>query len=572
MNNIRFKALLITPFGFFDVDPIGISKIKKTDDQDDGSIFFRKSTYEGKLTFMGNDYGRLLEWEQSDKRDRKVTLVIWENVNAVWVERLRYIVSPELIEWDKDHCLCYLSFNKTESKFDGYNKYKDVEFNLFELTGTRLQWHLEPEQPADPIFMQVENGLILKDILQILLQKGSPGMIVKSKFFAWNDTQDYAIGNNDKLTKMILAQNSDIYNRQLHTFNPVPDPATVMNCTLGQIVTSLCDMFNLKCDIEGFNTFRIEHISWFDSISPVTVVANTGDNYQINKGRLKKYAYDKSRLYKAQNLTTRNKFNRPDFVGKVISFNTYNIEAEDMNTLNSIFNTDVDPFLSESIEFNLNEGIFLGAVDGGNALYRLDYIFGANPDPKNNNQLGWAYLAQDYHLHGKPFATGQVNDVDVTFTTRQNKVQNNIRIKDCSNSLALINGTVTTDIGDGRVIKCEKELGSIWILATLSFEQGDLTIKSAPTATDDNDFITAIDTVLDTIAQALDPLTANDTPNTAIVYAETKPTECGGTVVIKTNGHFIYTPPAGYAGYDRFDYYITYAGGTDTGTCKILIN
>jgi hypothetical protein len=68
-------------------------------------------------------------------------------------------------------------------------------------------------------------------------------------------------------------------------------------------------------------------------------------------------------------------------------------------------------------------------------------------------------------------------------------------------------------------------------------------------------------------------LLANDTGATPLATTlETKSTAQGGTVDIGPDGSFTYAPPSGFTGSDSFDYTVTNASGSDTGSVSIAVS
>ena len=101
--------------------------------------------------------------------------------------------------------------------------------------------------------------------------------------------------------------------------------------------------------------------------------------------------------------------------------------------------------------------------------------------------------------------------------------------------------------------------------------------KNKPVAVDDN-YQVSKDNVLtaDGSGSGKQKLTANDyTPDggsyTYTTNAETKATTAGGSVVINTDGTFIFTPLTGFVGNDSFDYTVNNSNGSDVGTAKIAV-
>src|SRR5207245_4763355 len=82
-------------------------------------------------------------------------------------------------------------------------------------------------------------------------------------------------------------------------------------------------------------------------------------------------------------------------------------------------------------------------------------------------------------------------------------------------------------------------------------------IHASPVAFDDS-YNWVGNTQLDTSARSLASITSNDVQTTDAFTLNTTPTSgpSHGAVTISSNGHFVYTPTAGYSGDDSFTYTI----------------
>lgn len=574
------KIILIIPNGIKEVNPSGLNSVSEEYALNDDSIFYYQYKLNGTLSFIEEDYEHLRTWEISDKRFTKGTLIFIKYDSEV----LRYTFSADTIKWDIDKCVCRLDLDTNVSQISNYNLIKDKEYNAYELVNTRVSWDIRPNNPADPIFFRVENGMYLLDVIEALFNEDTNSTTkVVSEFFGWNASQTYTVGNSDKLTKLIVSSNGDIYKRRFNAANPAPEGASVMKLKLGDIISSLCDMFNLKCRFDNHGIFRIEHITWYKQITTAYADATTGKSAILNGGKLSTYQYDLSGKYATETFDstilgvwnsnsgspsyTVTK-NDQDFTGFPIVYNTNFNNINSTKKLYSIFNTDVNGQLITDIV----DGVFLGAINGSNVLYQLTKLF--SPFDYENNLLGWAFLAKDYHLDNKSFPTGTVNGAAASFTVKEYKVQKAIRIDDCNGTSKLIGGTVKTNVGVGKVLATRRKLTDGFIEADLYFDVTTETTIDSPTANYDTYYydIDTYPTKFDTDAYFEFPLDFNDNPNTGnTVYEEDKMTAIGGRVVIKSSGHFVYYPPADYLGEDFFDYYTIVNGKVGTGTAKIII-
>lgn len=580
----EFKTIIIAPNGIRELNPIGITKLKKTATLDNGPLFYYNETITGDITFIQDDFEHILQWERSNKRCQKATLIISELINGLYVEMFRIVIAPDDIKWNLLLCSCSLKIEVKDGRFSKFDQIKDVEYNLFSLASHNIIWNMDtppaPGSGTSVIIWQVENAMWLFDAIEGILEKSyGSAMKVKSKFFGWNDTQSYSIGQNSKLTKLIIGHNSDIYKREFYSGGGFAS-ATIMNATLNSILDTICYMFNCKCDFEEIDTFRIEHISYFDTVSSVSIDATVGSNLLLNDGRLKNYEYDNDGRYSVENFDPFiNVDGGPVFaIGAPIVYDTCNSNNTNVLDKRSIFTPTIKYNASFVPGWDINEGMYIVALDGSN----LPEIVTGYPFPGTTGQfntpLFWGYLREHYHgthksySKGTAFSTSTQTVQPATFQTKPFIVQKGIKISDCNNQTLLINASVTTLFGIGRVKKYSKEIGQSYAEVDVYFNQPAGIDLPAPVAVNDSYSLNVLFYPnIDTLSHSLPKLVDNDTPTTAAVYPEIKKTKNGASVNIKADGHFIYTPISGYNGVDEFDYYIINNGLTSTATCTITI-
>ncbi len=577
---MEFKSKILLPTGIFDVSPLGVEKLELDEEltSDDKDIFYKSSDLTGSITFQGSDYTHLIDWEKSEQRTEKCTLIIYQRMESGYGIVLRYIIPPDDCLWNADLCQCTVRINKSTTTARNYEEIKDTEYNAFDLVLHRESWHFISDQvpaiPIDPHRIDVvDNGLLLYDLISVLLKKAYPLITLKSGFFGWNQTQTYTIGNNNKLTRLVIGQKSDVYRRRMFDADPEVEPATILLVKLSKILADVCGMFNLKCIFEGINVFRIEHITYYDATGPVLADATTGKNLLYNKSKLKGFEYDNSNRYSAENFKADNKLSDINYVGYPITYNINNGNNVNVREIDVAFHTYLDENTLPDSEFDYLNGIYMAALknDGTNIIWTLPRLHAyPNLTTQRNILLGWMYLANDYHKDGKSYRHGRLNDQDITFNTKLFKVQKTIRIEDCYNQLDLIGNRVTTKLGLGRVQKVKKVIGNPYADADIYFSsvpEGPIT----DTIAKDDKYHTKINTGLNTQSGGYQSLLANDILGNT-VFAETRETDYGGTVQTYENGHFSYTPKHDFDGIDSFDYYLISANSkVSTATCYVYV-
>lgn len=563
----RFKIEIFSPNGIRELNPFGVDDLDITETIETETIFFREKKITGTLKFMGDDFHHLYEWEQSDKRCEKGTLIYTDYCGSGETEVFRHTISPIEINWNPDRCTCEAKVQFKFAYHYRYDELKDIEYNLFELVTNRIEWYLDVNPPSDPIFYTVPNAILVYETVAALVQRIYGGMQVKSTFFGWQEPQGPVIGHSDLLTKLIFAQNSDIYRRQLNIINPAPEAATIMKSTPQKIISSLCNCFNLKCVIEDGNIFRIEHVSYYDNVSGVVVDARAEKNGLLNAGRLKTYTYNDEGRFSTETFQAKNKGFYGNANGSPIEYDTCNSSISNVNRIEIDFTLDTARAVIELGGVDLNEGIFLGALDPATNI-----IIEIGPSHLYPNNLLWlSNLIYDYHRYDKSFKRAKINGEWEEMEQKRYRYQPSVKIASCCSDESIINGTAITDLGEGRIMKTSKTLGNSFIEADVYFHELSTIVIDGPTAVDDQYYTTTNDPI-NSLTMSLPSLIANDTGTGISVHPELKPTKAGGTVNIYSTGHFFYTPKTDFDGFDEFEYFVIDSNGlVATATAKIGI-
>lgn len=602
MTNSKFITTLILPNGIRQCNAIGVEELTKEGAIDIDPFFIKNYKLTGNITFIGEDFKALHNWERSDKRCDKGTLVIHEVKPAGKQEVLRVVIGPDDVKWDPEKCKCTLYVEKTDERYYKFNEIKEVKYNLYDVASSVILWWDSNPSGGGPFHRQIPNGILVLDALQGMLRKGYPNMTVKSKMLGWNDTVTYTIGHSNMLQKLILSHNSDIYDAYL-TKSPAPaTPATILETSLVEFLDTFCYLLNLRCDIEGASVFRIEHASYWENPLPTTTDVRTGENYDFNKGVLSKYEHDNSDRYSREDFKPFINADGGDasFKGSPIIYNTCNNINTKKLDKSANFTTQIKYGADFAPDIDIRKGMFLGALNPANDQLQLASIVipvpGAPYSPATlevggttwsdyNKILSWMACIYDYHRHWKSYKTFYIEDPQLpppgsgsynglielsATTTKRYVVQKGIKVKDCYNNLELLNTQIVTNLGTGRVMKTTKKIGTPYAECDVYFYDNAINTIASPTAKPDK-YNATKNVVLNTFSSSLSPVNSNDVPVNCPCYVEDKPTRFGGNVKISANGHFIYTPPADYSGTDEFDYSIINNGLVSTSTVTITI-
>lgn len=157
---MEFECILICPAGIQVAEPIGLTGMKRSKEQDSGPLFYYKKKIEGTLTFIRSDYNLLRTWERSDKRCEKATLIVKQKINGVFTELFREIMGPDDISWNPEKCECAfnVSTDDPDWKFVQYDAIKDKQFNIFDLASHNITWEMKTPAGSD---YTVTNGILL---------------------------------------------------------------------------------------------------------------------------------------------------------------------------------------------------------------------------------------------------------------------------------------------------------------------------------------------------------------------------------------------------------------------------
>lgn len=397
----------------------------------------------------------------------------------------------------------------------------------------------------------IDNGLSLKDVLELFVNRVCPGFTVVSDFFQINpeneSTTNYVTGLTTKVNQLFIFQKSDV--KRAGALNN----ATLAIWTPEKCLNAICRMFNCRWRVES-NVFRIEHISFFSKIGGLNLTDPKYKKYVVG---MHKYTYTTEKIPAKEEF----KFmeaSEGDFAGVPIVYTGACVTQEGRQNVQTYAAEDVTTdvelcFANADGDSNLvdDKGFVIIATSGpANLIITEDPILSSVQ--KLNNSLAWAQLHRDYHRHYRPLQFGIMNNVETEFLSlKPTKKGATITIPLCCDDVFDPDDTVLTMMGQGVVDKAVFSLRDKTIQLDLLYQVGDLVINQPPVANND-----VVETFKNTSLD-IDVL-SNDTDNEGDDIQEVLiiGNPMHGAVTINPDKTINYIPYTNYVGPDLFTYQI----------------
>lgn len=308
------------------------------------------------------------------------------------------------VKWDLDTCL----LNVKIKTIDAYTciEENDDDINIFEgnLTKYTINYDFNVTE-----FDTIDNGMKLKDVMQYLLDQACPdgNLTIVSDLFQWNPENpssiNYVTNRTNYYYNLIIFQKSDIKRPN------ASNNATKAESSFKKMLKDIVTMFNCGYKIID-NTFRIEHISWFETDLGLNLI-------QLRKQKqlrgTKKYSFNNTKISKIEKFDFMDESNNRDFKGEGIQYDNncvFNPEVSKIEHKVSNITTDIDYVISygetENKEIS-DSGFVLVACSNSLNVFSEPVILPSAQKP--NNILGWAHLHRDMWRHGRLFYTGTMN-------------------------------------------------------------------------------------------------------------------------------------------------------------------
>ena len=253
--------------------------------------------------------------------------------------------------------------------------------------------------PGESFFGRMNRGRFFANVLDHMGVNGPCPLTVRSHFFNINATHaappdniayDYAA---EHLSLMTIHQKSDV--KRPDATNPAQD--FVFKLSWDKLLEDMRSIFNVYWELNDDGDMILEHVSYFEAATGLDV---TGRNIVLEYGKGEESAPNEERFqwfdqagFSTEHAGVPIKYGD---CGNGIKTVAVNLFSNDIFYIKQIENqaeiSDQGWCLVSNIE-----------VDG--TYYVKDY----------NYPLGWEMLHDNLHLHGRPFAEGEVNGLETTF-------------------------------------------------------------------------------------------------------------------------------------------------------------
>lgn len=390
----------------------------------------------------------------------------------------------------------------------------------------------------------IDNGMHFSEVMKEILKGACPNLTLKSDFFQINPDNpssiNYVTGKTSTVKDIVVFQKSDV-KRPTASGN-----ASKLEIELETMLEILLKMFNVKWRIEG-NVFRLEHVSYYSKSVGFDVTSNALKKYFVGK---RIYSYESSQIpqketwkFKEQQGSDWNmEITYSGCVTNAKKNEVSNVIDEAMTDITfALQNPDKDSKLVEDTGFCLVSTKKIGSeyyinsesLSGGQRL---------------NNVFSWVALIRDYHYYERPMKVGKVNGVTTQFiTTIPTKKGERFAIpyNFCAYNFNP-DDFVKTALGNGIVSSAKHRFKDYFLELELLYESNqDLVPNAPPTLSGGGTFSTYQET----------PLTLNvvaNDPDGSISGLQVLIPPYHGNVTILSNSQIVYTPNAGFTGFDFF--------------------
>ena len=390
----------------------------------------------------------------------------------------------------------------------------------------------------------IDNGMHFSEVMKEILKGACPNLTLKSDFFQINPDNpssiNYVTGKTSTVKDIVVFQKSDV-KRPTASGN-----ASKLEIELETMLEILLKMFNVKWRIEG-NIFRLEHVSYYSKSVGFDVTSNALKKYFVGK---RIYSYESSQIpqketwkFKEQQGSDWNmEITYSGCVTNAKKNEVSNVIDEAMTDITfALQNPDKDSKFVEDTGFCLVSTKKIGSeyyinsesLSGGQRL---------------NNVFSWVALIRDYHYYERPMKVGKVNGVTTQFiTTIPTKKGERFAIpyNFCAYNFNP-DDFVKTALGNGIVSSAKHRFKDYFLELELLYESNqDLVPNAPPTLSGGGTFSTYQET----------PLTLNvvaNDPDGSISGLQVLIPPYHGNVTILSNSQIVYTPNAGFTGFDFF--------------------
>ena len=390
----------------------------------------------------------------------------------------------------------------------------------------------------------IDNGMHFSEVMKEILKGACPNLTLKSDFFQINPDNvsaiNYVTGKTSTVNNIVIFQKSDV-KRPTASGN-----ASKLEITLEDMLEILLKMFNVKWRIEG-NVFRLEHVSYYSK--------SVGTNVMSNE--LKKY-FEGKRIYSYQSekIPQKERFKFKEQQGA-----DWNLEIVYSGCVTNTKKNEVENIIDEAmtdIVFAMqnpsSDSKFVedtGFVLVSTKKIGNEYFINSEPSTNGtrlNNVFAWVQLVRDFHYYERPMKVGKVNGVTTNFITSIPTKKGDkfaIPLNVCQTDFNP-DDFVLTALGQGIVSSAKYRFNDSFLELDLLYEANqDLVPNAPPTLSGGGTFSTYQET----------PLTLNvvaNDPDGSISGLQVLIPPYHGNVTILSNSQIVYTPNAGFTGFDFF--------------------
>lgn len=395
----------------------------------------------------------------------------------------------------------------------------------------------------------IDNGMALKDCFEALINQSCYPMTVKSNFFNWNSDDpsnhtNYVTEQLSKVENLILFQKSDV--KRPNTSNN----ATIANITLEKLIKDICNIFQLKWDIDEDGNFIIEHVSFFQKGVGLNLVGRF--DQRLREGK-RKYSYDLDNMPKKELFQFMDdKYTYGDFKGVPIIYSNSCAgkgDKQDKDWIVENIITDVSFVLnnpSSDSQIVSDDGFVLIACDENNKIISEAPILGGNT---LNNTLSWGRLHVDYWRFQRVFNRFSMNNVQTNaLSVVPTKKGVTLDVTLCCGEVFDPENKVLSQLGEGIVSEANFDLYKENLTLTLLYGSDEEIIVNEPPIANNDVAETFKGITIDIDVLANDEGSEINPGTLTIVYGS-----ANGTASIVDN-KIRYTPNPEFVGDDVISY------------------
>ena len=411
----------------------------------------------------------------------------------------------------------------------------------------------------------IDNGLLLNNVLQLLVSKFCGAKTIVSDFFQINPENvsdiNYVTGERSHTNELVLFQKSDVKRPS------VSGNASKAEITWDKLIETLGIVFNVAYGIDG-DVIRLEHISFF----------NRNNGLDLTLPRYKKWVQGKNRYsYEVGEIPMRETFmfketGYKDSVAGIIDYsNSCAVGGKEMEKQFIVdeFMTDVQYALNNPDKDSKNvddNGFVLVATRKVGANYYIISEYDAEFGTALNNVLFFTKLLPRYHRHNRPLNKGLMNGVQTNMlSTKPIKKGETLAVPLCCDDVFNPVDTVLTTIGEGIVADAKYDLTKQMLELNLLYDVFDGLTNNLPPVIQGGNYTMYENEDL------IFPINATDTDGTVVSVSVVTP-PLNGTVEILSNTQGKFTPNPDFVGYSFFNLRAVDNWGEQSANASFIIN